>query len=323
MRFALIGLGSGGRALAQALRETGQELVAVADASPARAEAAARELGVPSFEASPEHGAERCGCDAVAVALPLAERFAAIRTALRAGCHVLVDGLPAAAPEQVLELEALASHAGRVLVTGPRSLHSASARRLRELARDSDAGPALGMRAWRARQRAARRVRDLLEVVALPDLVLFALIAGSEPSGVSARAERSALTGQIDSLSLSLWYPNGWPARLEIGGSESDARGVAVLCEQRRMLLDDEQPGKRVLWIEDQQWAPAAASPRGAGARREVSFSDSTLALCRSFASIAAGGRRPETPCLASALRVIRAAERQIEAQAEATSAAA
>lgn len=323
MRFALIGFGTGGRDLARALRAADQELVGICDPSPARVDLGSREIAAAPA-GSPELAAASFHCEAVAISLPSAERFAVVRAALRAGRHVLVDGHAAASPEELLELEALAAKAGLVLIQGPAVLHSASAQRLRSLSREPEAGSALGMRAWRARYRAPRRVRDLLEVIALPDLALFGMIAGAEPSAVSASAVRSGLTGQVDSISLSVWYPTGWPARLEISAAEPSPRGLAVLCQQRKLVLDASRPERQVLWIEEQPWADSSASARMRGLRRELEFADPASLLCRAFLRAAAGERRSiASTFLASALRVIRSAEQQIEAQNDAGSQAA
>jgi predicted dehydrogenase len=320
MRFALFGFGTAGRDLARALRASGFELVGISDPSPARVDSAALAANLPAADLLDPM---RLGCDAVAVALPLHERFPIVRSALRAGCHVIVDGLPAGSPEEILELEAIATRSGRALVAGPALLLTQTARRIQQLAHERDAGNGVGLRAWRTRARAPRRVRDLLEAVALPDLVLFSQLANAGASAISARAIRSPLSGQVDRLELSVWYPTGWPTRLEIRAQQGNAPGLAVVCERRRMLLDTSRTGRLVLWIEDSPWSAAGSDEAPIGLRREVEFAEPMQLLCESFGRALAAPAPPQLGPLAAALRLLRTAEQQIDAQHSAESRAA
>jgi predicted dehydrogenase len=320
MRFALFGFGSAGRELARALGAAGFELVGISDPSPARVDEAALAANLPTSDLLDP---VRVGCDAVAVALPVAERFPIVRSALRAGCHVIVDGLPAASPAEILELEALAARTGRVLVAGPAILFTHTAARLVTLARETAAGSGVGLRAWRTRARAPRRVRDLLECIALPDLALFSWIANADASAISAKAQRSRLSGQIDRIEISLWYPTGWPARIEIGAHSAQSSGLAVLTEHRRLWVETSESGAQVLRLEQAAGSEVGHSKAATGLHSEFEFGAPMRLLCERFVRSLACPGSTRLGSLAAALRTLRSAEQQIDADASSESRAA
>src|SRR5258708_11506298 len=117
-RVAVIGAGSMGRNHARVYREiAGAELVAVVDTFSDIAEQVARISGSSPYtdvakmlkEAQPE---------AVTVAVPTQAHYSAIKRALEAGCHVLVEKPIAATLEEAEELVILADHLHRVLMVG-------------------------------------------------------------------------------------------------------------------------------------------------------------------------------------------------------------
>lgn len=92
VRIGLIGTGLMAASHARLLRKLpGARLVAAADLDAARAEAFAREHGIPAAYAGPEPLLRAGACDAVIVVTPDAAHKPVTLAALRAGCHVLCE----------------------------------------------------------------------------------------------------------------------------------------------------------------------------------------------------------------------------------------
>jgi len=116
LRAAVVGVGYLGRFHAQKYRQLeGVELVAVADATQATAQAVARELGVAS---SIDYRELLDKVDAVSVVVPTPLHFAVAAEFLKRGVHVLVEKPITETVEQAQQLIALAKENHCVLQVG-------------------------------------------------------------------------------------------------------------------------------------------------------------------------------------------------------------
>jgi xylose dehydrogenase (NAD/NADP) len=131
----------GGAIVDGAARTAEAEVVAVASRERARADAFAREHGIPHAHGSYEALLADPGVDAVYVALPNALHVEWSIRALEAGKHVLCEKPLSRDPAAVEEAFDVAERGGLVLLEGFMYRHQPQARRLAELARDGTIGP--------------------------------------------------------------------------------------------------------------------------------------------------------------------------------------
>ncbi|WP_432970375.1 Gfo/Idh/MocA family protein [Dactylosporangium sp. CA-233914] len=126
-RVGLIGAGAWARAChlpALASRVPDIELVAVADADPARAQAAAREFGFSSAYAQWQSVLAH-NLDACVIASPAVAHHEQALAALRCGAHVLVEKPFTLRADHAVELSRTARETGRALLAGFGWNHSA------------------------------------------------------------------------------------------------------------------------------------------------------------------------------------------------------
>lgn len=116
LRVGVVGVGHLGRHHARLLATApGARLVAVADTSRDRAEAAASAAGADAFT---DHRAMLGRVDAVSIAVPTVDHLSVARDFLEAGVHVLVEKPMTATLAEAEALIALADRVGRVLAVG-------------------------------------------------------------------------------------------------------------------------------------------------------------------------------------------------------------
>lgn len=119
LRIAVLGVGEFGRLHAEAVSRLGRgQLVAVCDANPSRAQAVARATGARWVFTDPFELWHSSDIDAVIIATPEACHYEQIRSALRAGKHVLAEKPIALRASEAWELYGLAQQAQRVLMPG-------------------------------------------------------------------------------------------------------------------------------------------------------------------------------------------------------------
>jgi predicted dehydrogenase len=120
VRVLEVGMGGWGRYWAMRMlpQVPGMELVGCVDVDPRALELAAEQVGIASDRCftSLEEGLAATGAEAVLVATSLEGHVPAVRTALRAGRHVLVEKPFAPSLAEARELVALARERGRVLM---------------------------------------------------------------------------------------------------------------------------------------------------------------------------------------------------------------
>jgi predicted dehydrogenase len=123
------------------------EVVAVASRNEARAEAYAREHGIPRAHGSYEELLADDGVDAVYVSLPNSLHVDWSLQALEAGKHVLCEKPLARRPEEVERAFDAAERAGRVLAEAFMYRHHPQTKRVAELVRDGAVGEPRAIRA--------------------------------------------------------------------------------------------------------------------------------------------------------------------------------
>lgn len=185
----------------------GAELVAIFDADPARAEAAATARGVAAFT---DFAAFLAAVDVVTIATPASTHASLAATALAAGRHVLVEKPIALNLDDADRLIAQAVAAGLVLQVGHQERYVTDALGL--LAREAPAR----LRSRRL-NRFSGRAMDVSVVfdLMIHDLDLLSVLTGDAmPRLVAVEAVRQHGT-VADKVAVELAFPGGCTAQLE------------------------------------------------------------------------------------------------------------
>ncbi len=241
LKFAVIGVGSMGRNHARVVSELGDvELVGVADANPAAAEAIGQKYGVAAFGDYRELLA-KTQPEAVTIAVPTALHEEVATAALQAGAHVLVEKPIAATLEEGQRLIALAAEKQRKLMIGHIVRFNPALQALKEKLDAGELGRIFQIVCRRAGPFPAR-IRDVGVVVDLAphDLDVMRFLTGSEPTRIYAEIERNVHTEHEDLLMGLLRFGNGVIGQLEINWlTPTKMREVLVLGERGMFRYDD------------------------------------------------------------------------------------
>lgn len=241
LKVAVIGVGSMGRNHVRVYSEMpGVQLVGVADANPAAAEAVGHKFGVPAFGDYNELLA-KAQPDAVTIAVPTALHEEVAGAALQAGAHVLVEKPIAATLEQGERLIALAEQHGRKLMVGHIVRFNPALQMLKQKLNDGELGRTFQIVCRRAGPFPAR-IRDVGVVVDLAphDLDVMRFLTDSEPVRIFAEVERRVHTEHEDLMLGLVRFANGVIGHLEINWlTPTKMREVLVLGERGMFRVDD------------------------------------------------------------------------------------
>ncbi|TAK11133.1 MAG: Gfo/Idh/MocA family oxidoreductase [Anaerolineae bacterium] len=241
LKVAVIGVGSMGRNHVRVYSEMpGVELVGVADANPAAAEAIGAKYGVPAF-ADYNDLLAKAQPDAVTIAVPTALHEEVAGAALEAGAHVLVEKPIAATLEQGRRLIALAEQHNRKLMVGHIVRFNPALQMLKQKLNDGELGRTFQIVCRRAGPFPAR-IRDVGVVVDLAphDLDVMRFLTDSEPVRIFAEVERRVHTEHEDLMLGLVRFANGVIGHLEINWlTPTKMREVLVLGERGMFRVDD------------------------------------------------------------------------------------
>ena len=240
LKAAVIGVGSMGRRHARVYAELPEtELVAVADASEADSARTADQYGGKAYMDYQEMlAAERP--DLITVAVPTVLHLDVAKTALAAGCHVLVEKPIAASVDEAQSLIAAAATANRKLMVGHIVRFDPTVQALKQHIDAGELGRIFQI-VCRRTGPFPHRIRDVGVVVDLAphDLDVMRHITGEEPLRVYAETEQRIHTEHEDLLTALLRFPSGITGMLEINWlTPTKARDVVVLGEQGMFRAD-------------------------------------------------------------------------------------
>jgi predicted dehydrogenase len=145
VRVAIVGCGLIGRKRAMAIRRAGDVVVAVVDPDLKHAAALAAECSATALPVITELG--RDVVDAVVVATPHRDLYAAAAEALELGCNVLVEKPAARTTRELLELGVIAERQGKALAVGFNHRFNPAFTELRGLTLGGDYGRVMAVRA--------------------------------------------------------------------------------------------------------------------------------------------------------------------------------
>jgi predicted dehydrogenase len=236
-----------GAALVAAARQTkAADIVAVASRDPARAQAFAREHGIPRAHGTYDDLLADPDVDAVYVPLPNALHVDWTLRALEAGKHVLCEKPMDRRPERVERAFDVADAAGLVLMEGFMWRHNPQTAGVRELLDDGAIGDVRFARACFSFVLASDgdvRLDPALDGGALMDIGCYCvsgarLAAGSEPVSVSAEVVTGP-TGVDLRMTGLLRFADDVLATIDCGFDLPDRAGLEIAGSAGRILVAD------------------------------------------------------------------------------------
>jgi UDP-N-acetylglucosamine 3-dehydrogenase len=240
LKAAVVGVGSMGRRHARVYAELPEtELVAVADVSEANSMRTADQHGGRAYMDYQEMLAAEQP-DLVTVAVPTVLHLDVARTALAAGCHVLVEKPIAASVDEAHALIAAAATANRKLMVGHIVRFDPTIQTLKQHIDAGEPGRIFQIVCRRIGP-FPHRIRDVGVVVDLAphDLDVMRYITGEEPLRVYAETAQRIHTEHEDLLTALVRFPSGIAGILEINWlTPARVRDVIVLGEQGMFRAD-------------------------------------------------------------------------------------
>jgi len=253
MRWGIVGTGlhAEQRIVAALARTAAERLHGVVGSSEAAARGFAQRTGAPCAYATIEALVADPAVDAVLITTPNDQHRRQTEIAVAAGKHVLVEKPMALSEADCRAMVDAAREAGVRLGVGFQARHHPVHRAIRELVAAGDLGEVVLMRGewhssygpwknWRADPK--RAGSDVLGAIGVHVLDLMCWLTDAEVRDVWALVDRSAETGQDQTIACTLAFANGvigtatftrrsaWPLNsINLWGTKGTASGVGTL----------------------------------------------------------------------------------------------
>lgn len=185
--------------------------------------------------------------DAVVVATPASEHHEAVKKALLAGKHVLVEKPIALTIEESLEMIELAASRKKVLMVGHTFIFNSGIRALKDYIRDEAFGKMYYLHATRTNMGPIRHDVNAIWDLAPHDVSIFNYLLESAPKWVSATGVRLFENEREDVGFITLGYPENVIANIHVSWADPyKVREVVAVGSKRRIVFDDLESLERV-----------------------------------------------------------------------------
>lgn len=186
---------------------------------------------------------------AVVVALPASRQGNAVRAAIDASKHVLVEKPFALEIDQVVELAQSASRAGITLMVGYTFLYNSAVRKLKRCLDDQTQG--IGelyyMHAVRTALGPVRHDVNAAWDLASHDVAIFSYLLDAWPQRVNAVGAQFLKGKHEDVVFVTLTYPNGVVGHIHASWADANrVRQVVIVGSRQRIVFDDLNIHERV-----------------------------------------------------------------------------
>ncbi|MGH2897978.1 MAG: Gfo/Idh/MocA family protein, partial [Solirubrobacteraceae bacterium] len=247
LRIGVIGYGYWGPNL---VRNFGADprtrVVAIAELSPARRQAAA--TAVPHIKCVPDAAAVIAdpGVDAVAIATPIFTHHGLAKAALEAGKHVVVEKPLAPSVAEAEELAQLAARAGRVLMVDHTFVYTSAVRKIRDLIARGELGRVLYLDSVRINLGLFQPDYNVIWDLAPHDLTIMDYVL-SQTMGTTARwisAIGVSHYGRHENLAyLTVGFDDGLLAHVHVNWVAPVKTRRTIIAGSKKMLVwDDTSP---------------------------------------------------------------------------------
>lgn len=185
--------------------------------------------------------------DAVVVATPASEHHDAVKKALLAGKHVLVEKPIALAIDESLEMIELAASQKKVLMVGHTFIFNSGVKALKDYIREDAFGKMYYLHATRTNMGPIRNDVNAIWDLAPHDVSIFNYLLESAPRWVSATGVRLFDNEREDVGFLTLGYPENVLANIHVSWADPyKVREVVAVGSKRRIVFDDLESLERV-----------------------------------------------------------------------------
>lgn len=240
MKIGILGCGHWGANYVRVFQELPVDLVGVADRDASRL----RELDLryPTLAKSPDPWSmvHDPALEALVIATPASTHYQLAAAALEQGKHVLVEKPITLCVEAAERLVELAQQRGRILMVGHTFIYNDAVRRLREIVQAPESGSVYYITAQRNHLGMIREDVSALWDLAPHDISIIGYLLGESAQWVSAVEGRFLRPDVGDMAFVTLGFPGGVLARIEVGWVDAHkVREVVVVTSHRRIVFDD------------------------------------------------------------------------------------
>jgi len=244
VRVGLVGLGYWGPNLLRVLTDIpGAELAWLCDLD---AERLARYGGrYPAVECTHrfEDLLEDDTLDAVMIATPVFTHYPLAMRSLAAGKHTFVEKPLAPSVDEAQELLDLASASGLALMCGHTFIYSPPVRAVRRLLGDSALGEVFFISSSRVNLGLHQRDVSVIWDLGPHDFSILLYWLGEMPHSVRAVGRDSIVSGIVDVAFVSLTFPSGILANVELSWlAPSKLRRTVIVGSEKMVVYDDGSP---------------------------------------------------------------------------------
>ena len=216
------------------------EVVGVADMSPERLQMVKQQFPDIQCDTDYLNLLRTTDAEAVVIATPASTHYPLVLRAIELGKHVLCEKPLCESAEEAQKLAELASSCGLVLMVGHVFLFNPGAVKLKELITAGELGRPYYMSAVRTNLGPIRSDVNAAYDLAAHDISIFNWLLESSPESVSATGASFLRPGIEDVVFISLKYPNGTLANIQVSWfSPKKVRQITVVGSRKMANWDD------------------------------------------------------------------------------------
>ncbi len=247
LRVGVVGYGYWGPNLVRNfMAESRTTMMAIAEATPHRREAAGKQFPHVRVVADPADLFASPDIDAIAIATPIYTHFELAKKALEAGKHVLVEKPLAPSVVQCEELASLAASNGRVLMVDHTFVYTGAVRKIRELVASGELGRILYFDSVRINLGLFQQDSNVIWDLAPHDLTIMDFVL-SQTLGTTARwvsAIGVAHYGRQENLAyVTIGFDDGLLAHVHVNWvAPVKTRRTIIAGSQKMIVWDDTSP---------------------------------------------------------------------------------
>ncbi|MBW6397551.1 Gfo/Idh/MocA family oxidoreductase [Roseomonas sp. HJA6] len=246
--IGVIGYGYWGPNLARSVAETdGCRLAAIADFSSAALSRAGKRFPGAALYQDPQSLIEDSAVDAVLIATPVATHYALAAAALRAGKHVIVEKPIASSSDDARRLIDDADRRGLTLMVDHTFVYTSAVQKISELLRAGDLGDVYYYDSTRVNLGLFQHDVNVIWDLAVHDLSILDYLLQEKPLAVSASGAGHIPGRQENMAHLSLFYPSGTVAYLNVNWLAPVKVRQTLIGGSRKMIVwNDLEPSEKI-----------------------------------------------------------------------------
>jgi predicted dehydrogenase len=241
VRVGVVGLGYWGPNLARNLQERDEaELAGLCDLSTERLERLGKRYPAAALYQQLDAMLQDAEIEAIAVATPVSTHHRIASAALRAGKHVFVEKPLASSSAEAQDLIGLAEQEGLVLMPGHTFLYSLPVTMIRELISSGELGDIYFISTSRVNLGLHQPDASVAWDLGPHDFSILRYWLEETPSHASALARSCIFPGVPDVAFISLEFPSGTIAHVELSWlAPSKLRRTAIVGSRKMVVYDD------------------------------------------------------------------------------------